>query len=444
MAFFKKQNKTGALVVQHTVLLVDDEPDNLGVLDAILGEHYHVLQADDGQSALDLVRGMAHPERLALLISDQRMPRMTGVQLCEQMRVVSPNTVCIIVTGYSDVDAIVDSINRTRIFQFVIKPFDRYDFELIVKRALEAYDMRQKLDDYVQNLERRVEERTQELQLRNTELSAAYAIADGAHREAAAALDALKKSKVQLVRSEKMAALGQLVAGVAHEINTPIGVGVTAASTLEGRSQELAKQLKNGLMKKSDLSEYLETAEAATGMILEHLQRASDLVETFKGIAVENSSECRARFDLKDWLEETMDGLGWRLAPLGIGYAITCAPGLEVLSYSEALFDVINNLLGNVLAHAYPAGRGGMIKIAAERQGKHVRLSFGDDGAGIAPSILDKVFDPFFTTNRARGSCGLGLHLVYNIVIGTFKGSIECQSEIGKGCLFVMMLQVED
>lgn len=177
MAVFKKELSTlGVPSAQprHTVLLVDDEPDNLSVLSAILSGQYRILLARDGQEALDLVARMEHPEQLTLVISDQRMPRLTGVQLCEQLCTLSPETLRIIVTGYIDVDAIVDSVNRARIYQFVIKPFDRHDFELTVQRAIEAYEMKRELKDYVLNLEERVEQRTLELQQKNQELQAAY------------------------------------------------------------------------------------------------------------------------------------------------------------------------------------------------------------------------------------------------------------------------------
>lgn len=177
MAIFKKAKLDGLAVAapQHTVLLVDDEPDNLSVLSSILGNRYTIMQAADGQEALEMVQSMANPEQLTLVVSDQRMPRLTGVQLCEQLCVLSPNTVRIIVTGYIDVDAIVDSINRARIYRFVIKPFDRHDFELTVQRSVEAFEMKRELDDYVLNLENKVEQRTEELQLRNAELQSAHA-----------------------------------------------------------------------------------------------------------------------------------------------------------------------------------------------------------------------------------------------------------------------------
>ncbi len=179
MAIFKKV-KPGELnssisEPQYTVLLVDDEPDNLNVLRSILGNRYNIMQATDGQEALNMVQSMPDPKQLTLVVSDQRMPRLTGVQLCEKLSEILPDTMRIIVTGYIDIDAIVDSVNRARIYKFVIKPFDRHDFELTVQRAIETYEMKRKFDVYVNNLKQKVDEYAAIIQLREEELKVAHA-----------------------------------------------------------------------------------------------------------------------------------------------------------------------------------------------------------------------------------------------------------------------------
>ena len=179
MAIFKKV-KPGELnstisEPQYTVLLVDDEPDNLNVLRSILGHRYNILQATDGQEALNLVQNLPDPKKLTLVVTDQRMPRLTGVQLCEQLCEILPDTIRIIVTGYIDIDAIVDSVNRAQIYKFVIKPFDRHDFELTVQNAIESYEMKRKFDDYVQGLKQKVDEYAHIIHQRDNELKVAYA-----------------------------------------------------------------------------------------------------------------------------------------------------------------------------------------------------------------------------------------------------------------------------
>ncbi len=156
MAIFKKISPSELAVTppppQYTILLVDDEKENLNVLRSILGTRYNILVANNGQEALDLVQNMPNPEQLTLVVSDQRMPRLTGVQLCEQLCTISPDTIRIIVTGYIDIDAIVDSVNRARIYKFVIKPFDRHEFEGTIQRAIEAWEAKHQHDLYVNQL----------------------------------------------------------------------------------------------------------------------------------------------------------------------------------------------------------------------------------------------------------------------------------------------------
>jgi two-component system cell cycle response regulator len=178
MAIFKKV-KPGELNAtlsqpQYTVLLVDDEPDNLNVLRSILGGRYNIMQAADGQEALDMVRAMPDPEQLTLVVSDQRMPRLTGVQLCEKLWEILPDTIRIIVTGYIDIDAIVDSVNRARIYKFIIKPFDRHDFELTVQRAIETYESKRKFNNEVNDIKQRLKQCEQALQQRDDALKVAH------------------------------------------------------------------------------------------------------------------------------------------------------------------------------------------------------------------------------------------------------------------------------
>lgn len=173
MPFFKTHDPPHVTVNESTrctVLLVDDEPDNLQVLSAILAPHFNILQACNGAEALALVQSMPDPHQICVIISDQRMPELTGVELCERLYAIIPDTLRIIVTGYIDVDAIVDAINRAHLYQFVIKPYDRHDFELVVKRAVEAFELKRQLKDYMHNLEEKIEQRTLALAQTNQQL----------------------------------------------------------------------------------------------------------------------------------------------------------------------------------------------------------------------------------------------------------------------------------
>ncbi|MFT5164526.1 MAG: diguanylate cyclase (GGDEF)-like protein [Alteromonadaceae bacterium] len=161
-------------VKQHTVLIVDDEESNRKVMAAVLKDHYRVLEAEDAISALEMIENMEHPEKLSMVISDQRMPNMTGVELFERLTEIIPKTVRIIVTGFIDVESIIDSVNKAHIYKFILKPFERVDFLWTAKRAVENYELQKKLDNHLQSLEQRVVERTNELAEKNRELEQAY------------------------------------------------------------------------------------------------------------------------------------------------------------------------------------------------------------------------------------------------------------------------------
>lgn len=159
---------------KHTILIVDDEESNRKVMASVLRDFYHVLETEDGVAALELVKGMDNPEKIAMVISDQRMPNMTGVELFEQLSAIIPKTVRIIVTGFIDVESIIDSVNKAHIYKFILKPFERVDFLWTAKRAVETFEQQKEKDDHLAQLENRAKDHTAELEKKNQELDAAY------------------------------------------------------------------------------------------------------------------------------------------------------------------------------------------------------------------------------------------------------------------------------
>lgn len=248
------------------------------------------------------------------------------------------------------------------------------------------------------------------------------------------AMQQLRMTQDQLVQSEKMAQLGSLVAGVAHEVNTPIGVGVSAASTLREYSGQLQAQYARGAMTRTELERFLVVADESTKLILNNLARAASLIQSFKQVAVDQSSDERRRFELKSYIEEVLSNLTPQLRRHRV--VLRCAGTLWVDSYPGALVQIISNLVNNSLTHAYAPGQAGQITIKASCDDGSVQLDYCDDGHGIAPEHQGKVFDPFFTTRRGQGGSGLGLHIVYNLVTQRLRGRIELASQLGEGVRF--------
>jgi signal transduction histidine kinase len=240
-----------------------------------------------------------------------------------------------------------------------------------------------------------------------------------------------------------MASLGQLVAGVAHEINTPVGIGVTAASKLELRTKELAGKLKDGQVKKSDLDGYMNFAVEGCDMILKNLNRAAELIQSFKRVAVDQSADDERRINLHDYLHEVIVSISPSIKKSKVNVALTGATDLELVTSPSSLSQIVINLVMNALIHAFEGREEGVIRIAYEAlPDKVLRLSITDNGRGIPPEVLPKIFDPFFTTNRSKGGSGLGLHIVYNLVAQNLKGDLKVESELGKGSTFVLTMPI--
>ncbi len=261
---------------------------------------------------------------------------------------------------------------------------------------------------------------------------------------AEAALQQLQNAQEELVAREKMASLGQLVAGVAHEINTPVGVALTASSYLSERSDALRVAFAAGSLQRSELAAFISQAHEASTMIGQNLTRASDLVRSFKQVSVDRSSDDRRRFNLHDSLRAVVSSLEltWKRRPIHL--ELDCAADIELDSYPGALGQVITNLIQNALLHAFDGARGGTMRLSAARiSGDRVRISFEDDGNGIGAAELARVFEPFFTTRRAQGGSGLGLHIVFNLVTAQLGGRIEASGQPGAGMRFVLTVPMK-
>lgn len=277
-----------------------------------------------------------------------------------------------------------------------------------------------------QTLETRVQLRTQKLEQANAEL--------------ATALDQLQRAQQDLVRSEKLAALGALVAGVAHELNTPLGNGLMVASTLDDRLRELEERMAAGL-RRSDLDSYVSDAKHANEVILRNLERAAGLVRSFKQVAVDRTSSQRRRFRLKEVVDETALTLSPAFRGSGHELLTEVDEGLQLDSYPGPLGQVLANLIDNALVHAFQPGQAGRIELKG-RAGAvgEAQIEVSDNGQGIPAEHLGRVFDPFFTTRMGQGGSGLGLHIVHNLVTDVLGGRIDVAEAAGGGARFTITL----
>jgi PAS domain S-box-containing protein len=259
-------------------------------------------------------------------------------------------------------------------------------------------------------------------------------------QDLAMTLDDLRRAQDELVRAEKLAALGGLVAGVAHELNTPIGNGLMVATTLRDATRELLKLFNDGL-RRSSLENYLNEADSASDILIRNLQRAGELITSFKQVAVDRTSEQRRTFELSEIVDEILLTLHPSLRKTRFRVHSEVASGLRLDSYPGPLGQVLTNLITNAVRHGLEGRESGEVLIEAETADRErIRLSVSDDGRGIQPENLKRVFDPFFTTRRGREGSGLGLHIVHNIVTGILGGQIQLESTPGKGARFILLL----
>ena len=391
---------------EFVLLAVDDNPNNLFTIRALLGHlsQIQLLEALSGEQALNICL----EQEVHLILLDVQMPGMDGFETARHLQMIerTRDIPIVFVTAVFKSEVFIQRGYALGAVDYMTKPIDD---NLLINRV--------RTYQHLHDREVRLTERSQELQN---------------------ALNILHATQKQLIAAEKMAALGSLVAGVAHEINTPVGIALTSASTLMDDTLKLRQTMLDVGVRKSDVLAYMDAALEASELILKNAERAALLIQSFKQVAVDQASEARRKYQLKGYLEEVLVSLGPNLKPSQVSITVECPEALELDGYPGALAQVITNLTMNALIHAFGPASTGHIQIAVAVQDAWVTLSFADDGSGIARDNLPKLFEPFFTTKRGQGGTGLGLHIVHNIVTSRLGGSISVASTPGQGTQFVM------
>lgn len=350
------------------------------------------------------------------------------------------------VGSFKWIDAVLEDITeRKRVTETLRKAHDELEAE-VEKRTQQLASLNRKLiitnkelvtvNNEVQEinteLQREIEERQQvESRLANT------------NQELTQAIENLKTMQTYLIQSEKMAALGNLVAGVAHEINTPVGIGVTAASHLKQVTEEFLDLCTNGAPLRQDLSNYLETIQESSTIILRNLERAGKLIHSFKQVSIDQSSETQRVFNVRKYLEEILLSMNPNMKRTNQHVTVECSDEININGFPGSFAQIVTNLLMNSLTHAYIPQDEGTIRIAVQEEEESILFTYSDDGKGMESKVLARIFDPFFTTKRGIGGTGLGLYIVYNIVTQQFKGTIKCDSSLGKGTTIEIRLPIE-
>ncbi|MAD45264.1 MAG: hypothetical protein CMH98_09680 [Oceanospirillaceae bacterium] len=328
----------------------------------------------------------------------------------------------------------VDSHNE---FTQIIETFNR-----LGKQVVEFTDRLNQTNNELQNEKRRSEELNATLEQKVVERTAELA---EKNREVTESLRMLKLTQKQLVDLEKHAALGDIVAGLAHEINTPLGISVTAVSAMEEQLQDMERQYNQNQLSRDYFNDYVEYTREGIDIAADNLRRAADLIARFKQVAVDQASEQKRDFELCDYINSILTSLrpSYKYRPVEV--QLKCDHTLIITTYPGALAQVITNLMMNALTHAFPPEQDdrnhpGHITIELTREGDNAVLSFRDDGRGMPENTCKQLFQPFFTTRPEQGGSGLGAFIIQDLVNNQLGGSIDVSSQPGQGATFTITL----
>ncbi len=339
-----------------------------------------------------------------------------------------------------DTNLMLQKVARSRDYslRFSASNVREYDhmldsINILLSRVEEYISKQQQAERELQTLNSRFEE---EVNQRTVALKSA-------NGELIQTLEKLHQFQRQIVENEKMASLGDMVAGVAHEVNTPIGLGITASTMMLDRLAVIDQQFRDKTLKASAMERFINESRENLNIIYRNLDRAAQLISSFKQVAVDQTSEEAREVNVKQLIEETLMSMRPRLKKVTHTINIDCPETLNVMCKAGPLNQILINLIMNSLIHAFETVENGKIDVIARlTEEQKLKIIYKDNGSGIPASIKKRIFDPFVTTKRGQGGSGLGMHLVFNLVTQALNGNIKLESEEGNGVEFTLTFPV--
>lgn len=398
------------------LLLVDDQVLNIQILHHIFKDEYTIASATSGAQALALCARQV-PD---LILLDVVMPVMDGHQVCIQLK-SDPHTrdvPIIFVTGHNNPEEETAAL-RLGAVDFISKPVNASVVRARVSAQLMLRQTLRQVQDLNQNLELRVAQRTAELQQ---------------------ALEHLQHSQEELAHSAANATLSTMIAGVSHELGTPLGNSKMVAGTLAEYTRDTVRDMESGLLRRSGLAQYMEQMTEGVALLQRNLERSVDLLANFRQVAADQASEQRRTFDLASMVNEILHTLSPSLKRHPHKVVVDIPEGIDMDSQPGPLGQVVINLVNNAYLHAFEGRSHGVLTIEGRLDGEQVRLAFVDNGVGMTPEHLAKLFVPFFSTKIGKGGTGLGMAIVRNLVCKTLGGRITVSSVLGEGTRFDLVM----
>lgn len=402
-----------------TLLIVDDQALNLHILSHIFQIDHNIRTAAGGQQALDA----CEQELPDLILLDVVMPGMNGHQVCAYLK-ANPRTrdvPVIFVTGQNNPEE--ESVGLALgAADFISKPVNAAVVRARVRGQLLLRQTLREVRDLNENLEARVAQRTQELEQ---------------------ALERLRQSQEQLAHSEAQATLSTLIASVSHEMGTPLGNAGMLASTLADQTQEFQRAAQSGTLTRKGLDQFLTQMAEGSALLHRNLTRTVELLGHFHQVATDQASEQRRRFDLAEVVTEVLHTLSPSLKRHPHQINVDIAPGIVMHSQPGALGQILINLVNNAYLHAFEGRQDGVLTLRARAQGDAVELTVSDNGVGMPPERVAKMFQPFFSTKMGQGGTGLGMAIVQNLVSKSLGGRLSVHSTEGVGTQFQIVLPLQ-
>jgi len=334
----------------------------------------------------------------------------------------------IYLTGHTESDTL-ERMKETAPFGYISKPCKVKDLYAAIEIALTRHQMERRIRQLNEALEQRVAERAAEITAANEALERS--------------LENLHTTLTQLAQTEKMAALGGLVAGMTHEISNPLGVAIMAVSHLQELTQHVSRKFFTEGLTRSDFKTYLDNATESGAILQKNLTRAAELLNSFKQVAIDQTSEEKRQFLLAAYIQEILLSLKPKLKRTGHTIKVACPADLAIHSYPGVFSQMLTNLIMNSLIHGFENIHAGEIQIQINIAENTLLFHYRDNGKGIPADDCEKLFDLFYTTKREQGSSGLGMNIIYNLVTRALGGTISCQSAPGQGIYFLIRIPLE-
>ena len=401
------------------ILIVDDDAIIARLIEVLLEDlgYTVIAKAASGNEALK----RAAETQPDLVLMDIQLPGgMDGIEtaVCLQAKYNIP----VIYLSAHCSDDILERAKITDPFGYVLKPIKEKELHAAIEIALRKHQLEEQIRRSNDELERRVEDRTLALQESNQALQAS--------------METLHHTLMQLAQSEKMAALGGLVAGMTHEMSSPLGIAIMAVSHLEEITQKMQHEFFTNQLSRTSLEKFLKSSSESVAIIQKNLDRTADLLKSFKQMAIDRASERKHEFNLSQYIDDILLSLKPTLKPTNHAITVDCPKDLRIHSYPGIFSQIFTNLIMNSLIHGFETITNGQIQIQITQDNDTLYMRYYDNGKGIPEEHLKKLFHLFFTTRHGQGGSGLGLNIIYNLVTQRLGGKIFCESAVGQGTTF--------